>query len=108
LNRIWSDFRAAAAFHYVNLRQSRLVSFRANDPQFEPRVTALLADYRRLRQFFAQSLWVQNRLRQILYRSAFQGTTLLSFSDDLKEEAVSLERPRELVQKIMAHYSGAG
>jgi hypothetical protein len=105
---IWADNKSVAAFRYVNMRQSRMLTFQVNKKNFQTRVSTLLADRSRLRRFFAQSLWVQKRLRKILYKAAFRGTKLPTFPANLREEAMSIEQPSDLVKKIMESYSSVG
>jgi hypothetical protein len=105
-SRAWSILRTSAAFHYVNTRcQSRFLSLRPDKKDLEPRITDILSNPSRLRQFFAQSLWVQNRLREILYLAAFRGISLPDFPDNIQEEAPRQEPANERVQEIMKEYS---
>jgi hypothetical protein len=108
LARIWTLHKSVAAFRYVNMRQSRMLTFQVNDKNLESHVSTLLADRSRLGRFFAQSLWVQRRLRKILYKAAFRGTKLPTFPANLREEAMSIEQPSDLVKKIMESYSSVG
>jgi hypothetical protein len=76
LKYAWATLKTVAAFHYVNLRHSRILDFRLHGEGFEHRAADLLNDHPRLARFFAESLWVQNRLRAILSPRVFRGATL--------------------------------
>lgn len=102
----WSILRTSAAFHYVNTRcQSRFLSLRPDQKDLEQRITEILSNSLRLRQFFSQSLWVQNRVSKILYLAAFRGVSLPELPDDIKEEVPRQEPVDQSVQETMKEYS---
>jgi hypothetical protein len=105
LSAVWSTLKTVAAFHYVNLRHSRMLSFRPHDKDFEQRVSGVLNDHSRLTRFFAESLWVQNRLLAILSPRPFQGATLPSFPPIIQEQPLTVELPNERMDEIMPKYS---
>jgi hypothetical protein len=105
LSDAWSTLKTVAAFHYVNLRHSRMLSFRPHDKDFEHRVSGVLNDYSRLTRFFAESLWVQNRLLEILSPRPFQGATLPSFPPIILAQPLTVELPDKRMGEIMPKYS---
>jgi hypothetical protein len=105
LSAAWSTLKTVAAFHYVNLRHSRMLSFRPLDKDFEQRVSDVLSDHSRLKRFFKESLWVQNQLREILSARPFQGATLPSFPPIIQEQPLTVELLDERMDEIMQKYS---
>jgi hypothetical protein len=105
-SELWSTFKPVSFFHYVNEYDfKRKLLLNPRDQDFTAQVDALIKDRVGLEAFFRKSLFVLNKVRKVLYRSAFQGVVLPRFPPELTPLPMVTTEVDDRLRKLMDEYS---
>jgi len=104
-SELWGTYKPVCYFTFVNeYFFGRKFFLDPGRPDFAASVDTLLADQAGLERFLSQSLFVLNKLRAVLYRSAWKGVQTPEFPEELEPLPVPIRKPGKEMQAVMARY----